>query len=87
MGIRGGTELSERTINPENVGMVLRPTPVTEKGTRGKDFVVDSLMDWKPVKNQQKNTHTHTHTHTHREHTQHKGIQSGMQTQNSKGKH
>ena len=52
--VRGGTKLSGRNINPKNVGEVLRTGASDRRKTDGREFVVDSLMDWKPVKCMQK---------------------------------
>ena len=48
--VRGGTVLSGRNINLANVGKVLRTSASDKRKTDGREFVVDSLMDWKPVK-------------------------------------
>ena len=47
--IRAGTKLSGRNINLENVGQVLRTGAGDRSKTDGREFVVDSLKDWKPV--------------------------------------
>ena len=48
--VRGGTVLSGRNINLENVGKVLRTSASDRRKPDGREFVVDSLMDWKPAK-------------------------------------
>ena len=52
--VREGTKLSERNINLENVGKVLWTGVSDRRKTDGGEFVVDSLMDWKPMKCTQK---------------------------------
>ena len=39
-----------RNINLENVGKVLMTGASDRRKAAGRDFVVDSFMDWKPVK-------------------------------------
>ena len=43
-----------RNINLENVGEVLRTGASDRRKIDGREFVVDKLMDWKPVKCMQK---------------------------------
>ena len=52
--VTGGTKLSGRYVNLENVGKVLRTGPGDRRKTDRKEIVTDSLMDWKPVKGMQK---------------------------------
>ena len=52
--VRRKTKLSARHTNLENVGKVLRTGASDRRKTEGREFVVDSLMDWKPVKCMQK---------------------------------
>ena len=52
--VRGGTKLSGRNINLENIGKVLRIGASDRRRTDGRKFVVYSLMDWKPAKCVQK---------------------------------
>ena len=42
--------LSGRNINLANVGKVLRTSASDRRKPDGREFVVDSLMDWKPAK-------------------------------------
>ena len=48
--VRGGTKLTGRNIHFENVGKVLKTGASDRRKTDGREFVADSLMDWKPVK-------------------------------------
>ena len=48
--VRGGIEPLGRNINLENVGKVLMTGASDRRKAAGRDFVVDSFMDWKPVK-------------------------------------
>ena len=50
MSVRGGTELSGRNINLENASKVLRTSASDTRETDEREFVVDLLMDWRPVK-------------------------------------
>ena len=47
-------KLSGRNINLENVGKILRTSVSDRRETDRREFVVDLLMDWKPVKCTQK---------------------------------
>ena len=47
--VRGRTKLSGRNINLEDVGKVLRTSASDRRETDGREYVVDSLVDWKPV--------------------------------------
>ena len=44
--VRGGTKLSGRNINLENVSKVLRTGVSDKRRTDGREFVVDFLMDY-----------------------------------------
>ena len=46
--------MSGRKINLENVGKVLRTSARNRRKTDGRECIVDSLMDLKPVKCMQK---------------------------------
>ena len=48
--VRGGTKLSGRNINLENVSKVLRTGVSDKRRTDGREFVVDSLINWRPEK-------------------------------------
>ena len=48
--VTGGTNLSGRNFNLENVGKILRTGANDRRKTDGRKFVVDSLMDLRPVK-------------------------------------
>ena len=52
--VRGGTKLSRRNINLQNVGKALRTGASDRRKPDGRERVVDSLMDWKPMKCMQK---------------------------------
>ena len=52
--IRGGTKLSRRNINLEDVSTVLRTQPSNRRETDGGMDVVDSVTDWKPMESMQK---------------------------------
>ena len=50
MRVRGETKLLGKNVNLENVGKVLRTNATDRRETDGREFIVDSLMDWKPVR-------------------------------------
>ena len=54
MSVREGIKLLGKNTNLENVGKVPRTGASDRRKTDGREFVVESLMGWKPVKCMQK---------------------------------